>query len=144
MIRYFRALLEALQEAATALSTGVSLLYDLREGSSPDGLLDRLEKLERSRAEWEAEVEAELIRADSRFRAARAAEERARTKEKNAEAATDLLDEESVEELPPEYLRLLQKSDAVGGEEEGMHPVRDRVATRAEGKALARQLKWGG
>lgn len=43
-------------------------------------LLDRLDELERNRALWEATMEAELLKADSTYKSARNAEERARKK----------------------------------------------------------------
>jgi len=93
----------------------------------------RLEDLERSRAKWEAEMEALLIKADSTYKSAANAESRARTMVKAYEKELDPFPEDSEEELEqaavlPEYAR--------AGEAEGVQPLRVDVASDYKQNAL--------
>lgn len=143
MIRYFRSVLETLQELSTGVWQAVGLLQELLEGSNPGALVERLEALERNQAKWEAQVESELIHAESRFKAARAAEERARHQAQKVEAEPDEYDEEELEEIAEAYRPFLSEGDGARSPEGGVHPVRDRVETRAGQKDQARLAKWG-
>ena len=81
-------------------------------------------------------MEAELLKADSTYKAAANAESRARTMERHAEKLTDPFTEngEPVEEgIPPEYV--------VAGEAEGVQPVRVDVAPVSQ-KELAKRMKF--
>lgn len=99
---------------------------------------ERVSELERDRNQWEARVEAELIRSGSQFKSARAAEERAKTVLRNAEALTS--GDESEEGLPAEYLELLRRN-AEAGEEEGVHQV--PVVVAVNGREQALRAKFG-
>lgn len=62
-----------------------------QEASGLESLIDRIEGMERTLEARLAEAEAAHIRADGRFAAARASEERARGKEQRAEQLTEAL-----------------------------------------------------
>lgn len=152
MISYFREALRALQ----ALSTGVHTLCDLcrlhlEESGGAPRLEGRLEELERTRAKWEAELEGLMLKAEGKFNAARAAEERTRAKEKRAEELHEAVhgDPEELEDLPPEYRELLRRLDGEGGEGEGVQPMPAGLDGRSEGprphpRDRAKMIKWGG
>lgn len=99
---------------------------------------ERVSELERDRNQWEARVEAELLRSGSQFKSARAAEERAKTVLRNAEALTSGDDGE--EGMPAEYLELLRRN-AETGEEEGVHQVPAPMAVTPREQAL--RAKFG-
>ena len=80
---------------------------------------ERLEELERSRSIWEAECEAELLKATSKYRAATAAETRTRKMNEKADPFDDQGDEVQ-EGIPPEY--------AAPSEGEGVLPLREDLA----------------
>lgn len=104
----FRALTESFRDLTAAVREhGAKLDKVLGSGT----LQDRVQALEGSQEIWEAKVEAEFIRIDSRARAARSAEERVRS----AQARLDLEEEAAQEIHAPESL------------EEGVFPVRDVV-----------------
>lgn len=109
-------------------------LADLARATGP--VEARLEELERSRAGWEAMMEAELQKASSTYKAAANAESRARTMERHVEKFADPFAEngEPLEEgVPTEY--------APVGEEEGVQPVRMDLATPNR-KELALRMKY--
>ena len=80
---------------------------------------ERLDELERSRALWEAEMEAGFLKADSKYKAAAAAEARTRKQLDKL----DLFDSEG-----EEGQEALQPHNAPGGEAEGVFPVHVDVA----------------
>jgi len=98
----------------------------------------RLVELERGRSQWEAQIEAELIRSDSKFKQARNAEERTRTMEANARALSS--SDEGEDAVRDEYLEFLRRNgEAVGAD--AVHPVLPPVAVDAKTRAL--QAKFG-
>lgn len=102
-------------------------------------LEDRLTELERDRNQWEAKVEAEFIRSDSRFKQARAAEERTRTMVANAETLQS--GDEGEDTFRDEYLEFLRRNGE-GVEAGGLQTVPAAVAVDARTRAL--QAKFGG
>lgn len=119
-----------LPDAIHRLTSTVQALANAQRETGPSE--ERLDELERSRAMWEAEMEAGFLRAESKYKAAAAAE--ARAKKQNDKL--DIFDQEGPEVeagIPPEY--------AVAGEAEGLHDVRVDVAPR-NSKDLARRLKF--
>jgi len=134
MFKTIRGLLEALQEISRQLRAGngrLELLIRAYDEAGPLG--DRLEALERSREGWEAATEAQLVRGETEFKKARAAEERAKTVLKNAEALTGSGDGE--EEGLDNYLELLA-SHVGAGEVEGLPPVPAGLAVSNRSAAL--------
>ena len=101
-------------------------------------LEDRLAELERTRNQWEAQVEAELIRSDSKFKQARAAEERTRTMVENAEALSS--SDESEDSIRDGYLEFLRRNGE-GVEALPMQAVPTVVAVDAKTRAI--QAKFG-
>jgi len=115
-------------------------LREIRSGWEVQGpLLERLEALERARDGWEAQMEAELLRVQSAFKAARSAEERTRTMAANAEALSSGDESARDDVLRNEYLEFLRLNGAPG--EAGEVPaVPAVVALSAKTRAL--QAKW--
>jgi len=119
----------------------------VREGGLGDrapqdvsALQARLDELERTRALWEAEMEAAVMRAQNERRTARAAEQRAIEREKriNREEPDDAQDDEGT--LGQPRLEVAPPSHA-----EEMQPVRQSVGAGRKGRrAAAVQAKWGG
>lgn len=96
MFRRIREVVRALQGTLSRIADAlqaISVSIDEREVAGPyegdQELRTRLDALERSRATWEAEAEGLIIKAESRFKAARAAEERARHLLKDRDAEED-------------------------------------------------------
>jgi len=95
---------------------------------------ERLDELERSRAHWEAQMEALILKADSTLKSASNAESRSRTMLRHAEKLSDPLDLEGEEGEDT-----VRSSDAPGGREEevqalhlGLAPSRKEMALRAK------------
>ena len=123
MFRAFRELSEGVRGMVAALE-GLqrSQAEDLELRRSSGDVEDRLSALETSRAMWEAEVEAEFMKAESSRQAAANAESRTRTMkrayERNADPFLDDEPEEVVANrgvLPQQYVE--------NGEAEGLPPV---------------------
>lgn len=144
MIRAIRELPRLLQALITVLSGLMDALQGVSvqsEGSR--ALQDRLDALERGRHEWEGKIEAELLKADARFAAARAAEERTRHMARRVKGEEDDAEEgaEAGDEAIAAYVRAMAERDGEGGNAEGVHPVPGRVATRAETREALRAHK---
>ena len=126
----FRALPGAIRQ----LTHSIRAVADLAREAGPGEA--RLEELERSRAAWEAKMEAELQKASSTYKSASNAESRARTMERHAEKLTDPFAEEGEPiqaGIPPEYARI--------SAEEEVPALRVDVAPR-NSKTLAQRLKF--
>jgi hypothetical protein len=134
----FRSLSEAVHGLSRVLRDAVALQKDAAQQKPDTALLDRIEELERSRALWEAEMQGEILKADSLKKSALNAESRARTMLKSYESNAD----EGFTDGPPgapeggEFPQL----HAYTGEEEGLQPVRDTVETSI--KELATRAKF--
>ncbi len=87
--------IRALPAAIRSLTEAVQEVVELMAENGP--AIERLEALERSRATWEAEAEGSFLKADSRYKAAAAAEARSRVMEKNASKLADPFAEEGDE-----------------------------------------------
>lgn len=142
MIAALKRLPESLQELVATLAAVAVLLREIKEQwSQARGVQARVEALETEQAKWHAQVEAELVRVESRYKAARSAEERARTLERHAEArngATDL-DEEGEGDLPPEYANLLRQGYGAPSEDEAVQPMLPGVANHREDSRSSRE-----
>jgi len=122
-----------LPDALHRLTSTIQALAELQRETGPAEA--RLEELERSRAMWEAEMGALIVKADSSFKAARNAEERARGMLKAYEKADPFRDEGEEVETP------LRQPDAPRSEEEGLLPMHLDMAPN--NKAYALNAKWG-
>ena len=132
VLREIRRLPGVVGELAMQLQGVAQALGQLIELQSQAGAADdRLDELERTRARWEAEMEALLLKADSTLKSASNAESRSRTMMKHAEKLADPLDiegEEEPEAVPAGY--------APGSEEERLQPMRLDVAPTHKENAL--------
>ena len=117
MFRSVRALIEVIESLDSTLKALVEAT--LQAGPAAD----RLEILELSHAQWEAEMQALLLKADSKMKSANNAEARERTMKKSYEKYVDPFDQEGAPELAP-----VPGGDVEGGEEEGVPPVYPGVA----------------
>ena len=139
MIAILRGVSGSLQGLVSELEHISDLLSRVLERLETFGPLEnRLAELERDRNQWEAKVEAELIRSDSKFKQARAAEERTRTMVENAEALSSGDDGE--DSLRDEYLEFLRRNGE-GVEALPMQSVPAAVAVDSKTRAL--QAKFG-
>ena len=154
MKAWFRALLEAIQAISGSLnSVRDSLLAWTMPRSDIEGdaeIRSRLDALEKSRALWEAEMEAVLVKADSTYKGAANAESRARTMLKKAKSLgfDDETDDgalDSEEELRQAYasLGLVPAADAGHSGPDGLQAVREGVEGEPA-KARAMRAKFGG
>ena len=128
----FRRLVEAIHNLSDALNG----LTRIQEELGP--ALDRLEALERSRNQFEAECEGMLLKADGKLKAASSAEQRERQLNKANQRLSTEFDPASEEGTEP---TTVLRNDAAGGEAEGLPPVRLALATND--KAYAVRAKWG-
>jgi len=127
-----REYLEVLQGGRQALQAIADVLAASLDGRGDAGkLAERLEDLELTRAKWEAEISAELLKADSRYKAAAAAESRARTQKafnaKSEAVEGDADGPEAVEE--PSYENF-PWPDGAPGPENGLLEVPVRLESR--------------
>lgn len=103
------------------------------------GLVERVELLERDRAQFEVDVEGMLLKAEGKLKAANNSEARERTMRNHAERLSDPFSDEVEAELP-EGAGFLPISDAPGGPEEGVQPM--HMAVEIPDKEHALRLKF--
>jgi len=135
MFASIKALSASAQALAVALEHIGTVLPDVLEAwKSVEPLEQRLAELERGRSQWEAQVEAEFVRAESKFKQARNAEERTRTMAANAKALAD--SDEGEDAVRDEYLEFLRSNgEAVG--DEGLPTLPTPVAVDPKARAIA-------
>ena len=129
----FRRLVEAIQALAVAVLDLVRIQQELGPA------LDRLEQLERSRNQFEAECEGMLLKADGKLKAASSAEQRERQLKKANDKLSDPFDEDG--EARPEDATFLRPDHAEGSKAERVPPV--HLALASNDKAHAVKAKWG-
>jgi len=135
----------ATQETLDAIATGiVELTRELKDATShrggSEGLTERVEGLELSRARWEGEVEGLVLKAKGQYQAASAAESRARTKAKNEEPIAVEEPPRSEEEIEEQWARYFSQRNGEAGEEERVQQM--PVAVEARGKTIALRSKF--
>lgn len=128
------ATIRALTEAVLRLKATLDAVVVAQRDAGPAE--DRLMALELSRAQWEADLEGLLSKAEGRLKAANNAENRERTMRKSYEKLLDPLGADFEEEPAP-----VRPDYAPPSEEEGVQPVRVDVAT--DYKAIALNRKFG-
>lgn len=145
MISWARALLASVQSIASALShLGELLEGQVRVGSDTADLENRIGAVERRLSHELAEAEATYVKAESKFKAARAAEERARHHAKSANGAEDGEETFTEDELVAAYEEAgIPLGDEAAGPGEGMPPVPSRMERRVRSKSNALALKFG-
>jgi len=132
----FRRLPGVIQELHGGLLAVASALKTLIELQAQTGPADeRLEELERTRARWEAEMEALILKADSTLKSASNAESRSRTMLRHAEKIADPFAEEGDEVEAP-----VPNGDAPRIPEDRLQPV--PVGVAPSNKAHALRAKW--
>lgn len=130
--------LEDLQRGVWAVVKALVELLDLQAKMGP--ALTRLESLELSRAQFEAEMGALVLKAEGKFKAANNAEARERQLKKSYEQLAAELDFEGVQPETPAGDPVLA-DDAPGSDAERLHSMRLDVAPSP--KALALRHKFG-
>jgi hypothetical protein len=135
MLTTFRRLLAALESIASRLER------QLTEQSVLSTIDSRLLELELSRAKWEAEMDAYLLKAESTLKSSNNAESRARVMTRKYESLFDEVGEDRMEELEAGPQRDVPPIDAGASEEEGLQPL--RLALETDPKAFATRMKWG-
>lgn len=125
MFQAFRALPEAVRSVTIALEHVDQSLRDyLTLQEQAGAVLERVEHLERTRSIWEAEIEAGVLKADGKLKAANNAESRARTMERHVEKHLDPFDEDGEEgALQEQGQGQLSELDVEAGNEQGVLPV---------------------
>jgi len=130
----FRHFLEAIK----ALTSTLEDLADMQRELGP--ALDRLEALERTRHQFEAECEGMLLKADGKLKAAANAEARERQLKKATERLADPFPEEGEAGTEPHGTYVLS-DHAPAGEAAGVQPV--HLALAPNSKAAAVRAKFG-
>ena len=145
-----RALLEAVEtlcgvashlvESVDLVARHLSEANVLREMDAPGALDERLKKLELSRSLWEAEMEAEVLKAKGKYQAASNAEGRARTQAKFDEENAPPSDPDLGEGIAPEGGPELLFGDVPPGGQTEMLPL--PVGVEATPKEARKRLKF--
>jgi len=140
MFRNLRHISDALQGILAAL-IGMSNRLAEVPPAPDDGLRERVEDLELSRAVWEAEIEGLTLKAENHMKSARAAEERTRTMKRSYEdpEGNEEIDDR-LEELAEQFR--LQGADGAGITQGQLPTVREDVETLTPKQRLT-QAKWG-
>lgn len=145
MFANFKRIADGVQ-ALTAELRGIREALDARPVD--DALKGRVQALEADVAKRIAEAEALVLQAESKFKQARAAEERERHNAKRAEEAREELESLREESLDPFEAAgqawQLHQGDAEGGGSEGVSPVRNGVEIPPSPEQVAARLKFGG
>jgi len=132
VFRWFRSLVEAIKALTDALEDIARIQRELGPA------VERLDRIELSRHQWEAEIEGMLLKADGKLKAAAASEQRERQLKKANQRLDTEFDPVGEDGTPP---ATDAGHDAPGGEAPGMPPV--RLALAPNNKALAVRAKWG-
>jgi len=130
VLKDFRRLVDAVEKVAASSSEAA------RKQTETGPLLERLNDLEMTRAKWEAEVEAILLRAEGKLQAANNSEARERTMKKHREKHLDPFDLEGAEEP-----QAIPSGDAPGSEVQGLQPLRLDLE-KIDGKQQALRAKF--
>ncbi len=128
-------IIDALKDVVAALREIVRLQEELGPAS------DRLQALELSRAQFEAEIHGEFLKAEGKLRGAANAEARERQLKKSYERLADPLDEVGAEAEAP--LRNAVVDDDVEAREAERLPAVHLVVAPGD-KTPAVRAKWGG
>lgn len=142
MFQRFRRRLAALEGIRDALGGLLEAVHELPIRSGGDAELEgRVARLELELERRHAEAEGLLLRAQGKFDAARAAEERTRRLAERAEEG----DEDELEAIRAAYEEAgVPLGDEEGSEANGVQPVPSAMEARASSKQSAYAMKWAG
>ena len=142
MFKNIKRLSESVQELTVGVTELILMLSELPQAPPTDSTsAARLEALEVRQSVWEAEMDAQLIKADSKYKSARNAEERSRTMAKQNEETGEGNDD-GVAELQAAFQQLqLQSEHGEGSQENGVPPVRQNLGFGS--KETAMRAKFG-
>ncbi len=127
---------EQAQSIAEALNR-MADAWEAKQDEGPEGLNERLEKLELSRATWEAEMDAILIKAENRLKSANNAESRARTMLKHEAEFPAGSGDQSQEEREAELdAYFLQSGNASPGPKVPVQPLHLGLETSPKDRAV--------
>ncbi len=142
MFRFIREPLEVLRELNQRLLAVSEALSADRGPEAGDGLLlTRVGDLEVSRALWEAEMEALVLKAQGKYNSARNAEQRTKTMQASIDDGTGEGDSDGAAEIIAALQLQLLSANGEPGPEEGLQPVHEDLGLR--GKAAAQRMKYG-
>jgi len=131
-----RAELEQLEGIRTGVERLVVAIQTALKAVGDDPkLTHRVEGLELSRAKWEAEMDAVVLKADSTLKSANNAEARARTMERHVEKFIDAEPPDRAEALAPEEIPLYGGDD-YPFEAEEVQPLRLGLETTPKNERL--------
>jgi multidrug resistance efflux pump len=142
MFKNIKRLSSSVQELTEGLTQLILILSERPQDATMDtDSLARLDALEVRQSVWEAEMDAQLIKADSKYKSARNAEERSRTMAKRNEE-TGEGSEDGVAEIQAALEQIhLQNSHVEGSEENGVQHVRPNMGLGPKETAL--RAKFG-
>jgi len=142
MFKNIKRLSESVQDLTEGVTQLILMLSELPQNAPTDtDSMARLDALEVRQSVWEAEMDAQLIKADSKYKSARNAEERSRTMAKRDEE-TGEGSEDGVAEIQEALQQLqLQNSHVEGSQENGVQHVRPNLGVHP--KATALRAKFG-
>lgn len=142
MFRPLRSIAEGLHGVRSAVLLVNEALRSRTSDVDIEGpLVGRVEALELTRAIWEAEVEGVLLKAQNQYKAAAAADSRARTKQRNDEDIFGESPEDGPRPVEASPVARLPEGDAEAGPENPVPAV--RVGLGPDGKDEAQTMKWG-
>ena len=131
--------IQKLEEAVTQLN--LQVWAGPQTGPTDTESAARLDALEVRQSVWEAEIEAQLVKADSKYKSARNAEERSRTMAKQNEE-TGEGSEDGMAEIQEALQQIqLQNQHVEGSQENGVQQLRPNLGSNA--KATALRAKFG-
>ncbi len=133
---------QTIKDLTSAIQSLTNALVDGDDGPRAAALGERLDGLELSRAKWEAEMEALVMKAKGKFQASRNSEEREKTMRRFDE---DLFDDGNENRVATEEAGqggVLPDSDVQAGAEAGMYGM--PVGLETSGKEIALRAKFGG
>jgi len=142
MFKNIKRLSESVQDLTEGVTQLIVMLSELPQNSTTDdGALARIDALEVRQSVWEAEMDAQLIKADSKYKSARNAEERSRTMAKQNEEIGEG-SEDGMAEIQEALQQIhLQNQHAEGSQENGLQHVRPDLGIHP--KATALRAKFG-
>ena len=131
--------IQKLEEAVTQLN--IQLWEGPQTGPTDTESAARLDALEVRQSVWEAEIEAQLVKADSKYKSARNAEERSRTMAKQNEETGEGSEDGMAESQEALQQIQLQNHHVAGSQENGMQHMRQNLGIHP--KATALRAKFG-